>query len=463
MDETLGDGARAIIPALVSLSLIVLLGSLMLATASQADEAGDEDAKAASEQLQEDKRATDRPVDTSTFGGSNQDPEHLLDQIENSRVVRRDALFGKSPIGPLHDATSRWSKEFYEKTNIQVGTSIHHLFTWLTDVIPGEDDFGTATDFDVIFRWDVLNRGEPNMSSVTFHLESRWDWGTSGPMNIGQPSLGMLGSVGNSFDKYVPVTIIRNFYWQTGSTKSKGALRIGKITPDGIYGTTAHFTPNNACLSFVCTGAFVIGVPDSGLGFSGAWHVNDRFKILGGINDANADRYDFGDIGEGEFFKVIDFNVKIWPVTEKAGYSRFTLWQVDEAGGSNGATGNKGWGYHILLEQELNSDGSLVGVAKYGRSMKASALYKRQAVLALVKYEPDWFTGINNDSVGASFSIIRAVFEGAQMERNLEFWYKFPLTPNLQTSLHYQGIFKPSLRFDKDYASAWSIRFTTAF
>ena len=224
-----------------------------------------------------------------------------------------------------------------------------------------------------------------------------------------------------------------------------------------------HLTPNNACLSFTCTGAFSIGVPDSGIGFSGAWHVNDRFKILGGVNDANADRYDFGDIGEGEFFKVIDFNVKIWPVTEKAGYSRFTLWQVDENGGSNGALGPKGWGYHILLEQELSSDGSLVGIAKYGRSMKGSAFYRRQGVLALVKYEPDWFTGINNDSVGASFSVMKAWIDNTQTEKNLEFWYKFPLTPKLQTSLHYQGIFNPSLRFDKDYASAWSIRFTTAF
>ena len=216
MDETIGNGTRAVFPALAS--LMFLLGSLWL-TALQADDDTDE----------EDERATDRPVDTSTFGGSNQDPEHLLDQIENSREVRRDALFGKAPLGPLHDATSQWSKDFYEKTNIQVGTSIHHLFSWLTNEIEGEDDFGTATDADIILRWDVLNRGEPNMSSITFHLESRWDWGTSGPMNIGQTSLGQLGSVGNSFAKYVPVSIIRNFYWQTGGPKSKGALRLSLI------------------------------------------------------------------------------------------------------------------------------------------------------------------------------------------------------------------------------------------
>jgi hypothetical protein len=461
MDKTIGNGARTAFPALAS--LLFLLGSLFL-TALQADETTDEDTEADPEQLLEDERATSRPVAPGSIGVNVGDPHYLLAQIQNDRKVQRDALFGKSPIGSLHDAAKQWSKDFYDKTNIQVGTSIHHLFTWLTNEIPGEDDWGTATDADIIFRWDVLNRGQPNVSSITLHLENRWDWGTSGPMNIATASLGQLASVGNTFDKYVPVTIIRNLYWQTGGgPKSKGTFRIGKMTPDSIYGVTPHLTPNNACLSYTCTGAFTIGVPDSGLGFAGAWHINDRFKIVGGINDANADRYDWGDIGEGDFFKVIDFNVKIWPVTEKAGYSRFTLWQVDENGGSNGALGPKGWGYNILLEQELSSDGSLVGIAKYGRSMKESAFYKRQGVLALVKYEPDWFTGINNDSVGASYSVMKANVAGAQTEKNLELWYKFPLTPNLQTSLHYQGIFNASLRYDRDYASAWSIRFTTAF
>ena len=95
--------------------------------------------------------------------------------------------------------------------------------------------------------------------------------------------------------------------------------------------------------------------------------------------------------------------------------------------------------------------------------MKGSAFYKRQGVLSLVKYEPDWFKGINNDSIGISYNVIKAALEGAQTEKNLELWYKFPLTPQLQTSLHYQGIFNAALRYDKDYASAWSIRFTTAF
>ena len=450
---------------LTLIGFICLLGSL-LTTALQADDAGAEadDADTTSEQSEDSEEA--RISGGGAIGGNNQDPGVMLEEIKKSRTEQRSALFKVSPLKPLHDATDNWSDEFYKKTNVDVGTSIHHLFQWLSESFEGEDDWGTGTDVDIIARWDVLNRGKPNQSSITFHLESRWNWGTTGPMALGAGSLGMLQNTGNTFDKYVPVTIIRNFYWQTGGAKSKGAIRAGKITPDGIFGTTMHLTPNTACLSFACTGGFAIGVPDSGLGVVGAWHVTDRFKILGAITDSNASRFDWGDIGEGDFFTAIDFGVKIWPITEKAGYSHFTLWHNDgtaTGAPNNGSNGPEGWGYHFLHEQELTRDGNLVAVLKYGRSMKESAFYERQATAALVMYEPHWFGSISHDSVGIAYDMIQAVTEGARREHGVELWYRFPLFPSLQTTLHYQAIINPSLDPTNDFASAFSIRFTTAF
>lgn len=444
-------------PALAS--LFFLIGSL-LTTALLADDANEEDVDAETES----ERREVTETNTDSFSANDQDPAVMLDRIVRTRSIHKQALFKVSPLKSFHDATDKWSDEFYEKTNVRVGTSVHHLFQWLTDVIPGEETWGTATDVDMIFRWDALNRGEPYQSSITFHLESRWDWGTAGPMNIAPASLGALGGTGNSFDKYVPVSIIRNFYWQTGTVKSKGVIRAGKITVDSIFGVSRHLTPNNACLSFVCTGGFSMAVPDSGLGAVGSWQVNDRFKIMAGISDANGLRYDWGDIGAGDFWKAIDFNVKIWPLSEKAGYSRFTLWQIDEAdAATNAATGEKGWGYHILHEQELSRDGNLVSIWRYGRSMKGSSFFERQASAALVKYEPNWFNNIDNDSVGVAFSWMKTVVEGSRTEKELEIWYRFPLFPGLETTLLYQGIFTPAIRTDKDYASAWSIRFITSF
>ena len=66
--------------------------------------------------------------------------------------------------------------------------------------------------------------------------------------------------------------------------------------------------------------AFAIALPDTGLGGIGGFYLNDRVNIVGVLHDANADRTTFGDIGKGDFFKALEFQVKLYPLTEKAGY-----------------------------------------------------------------------------------------------------------------------------------------------
>jgi hypothetical protein len=456
--------AGPLIPAVAG--LVILLGSLMT-TALQADDAGAEadDAETASVQTEETGAELEEADASRAIGGNNQDPDVMLQEIAQRRT-QRAALFQTHPLKSLHDGADKWNKDLYEEAHVDLGASIHHLFQWLSESLPGTDDWGTATDMDVIARWDVLNRGEPMQLSVTGHIEGRYQWGTTGPQALGAGSLGMLSSTGNTYESYVPVAVLRNFYFQIGGPKSKGAIRAGKITPDGMYGITRHLTPNISCLSWACSAAFAIGVPDSGVGVVGAWHFNDRFKIKGSVNDSNASRFNWGDVSAGDFFTAIDFGVKIWPLTEKAGYSTFTLWHNDgtkDGSGGNGGTGKEGWGYYFLHEQELTRDGNLVAIFKYGRSMKESALWKRHANIALVMYEPSLIGTITNDSVGISWTMIKAVNEGARREQNVETWYKFPLFPGLDMTLHYQAIINPSLDHTNDFASAFSLRFTTAF
>ncbi len=275
-----------------------------------------------------------------------------------------------------------------------------------------------------------------------------------------------LQNTGNTYDKYVPVAILRNLYWQTGGTKSKVAIRVGKVTVDGIFGTTRHLTPNTSCLSFTCTGGFGIGLPDSGLGGVGVVHFNDRVKLTGAISDANGSRFDFGNIGEGDFFSALDLGVKIWPITEKAGYSKFTIWHNDgTANGlaSNGSTGKEGWGLLALHEQELSKDGNMVAIFKYSHAFKKSAFYDRQATAAFVMYEPKLIGTLSSDQTGIAYSWIRASAEGARPESNVEIWYQFPLFPSLDTTLSYMAVINPSLDQTNDFASVFSLRFTTSF
>ncbi len=446
----------------------VLLGCLLIGltiSVVQADEKGSNSEGAVSSSVEPKETGAVEEDFDHLIGGNDQDPTVQLQDIEQKRAERA-SLLGDSPIKSLHDRADAWHKRLYDKTHIRLGTSVHHLFQWLSESLPGTDDWGTATDMDITATWDLLNRGNPNQGSLTMHLETRWNWGTTGPMAPGPGSLGMLQNTGNTFDKYVPAMIIRNLYWQTGGMKSKGALRFGKVTIDSILGTTRHLTPNTSCLTFACTGSFAIALPDSGLGVVGAWHFNDRVKLLGAVTDANGNRLDFGDIGEGDFFTALDLSVKIWPKTDKAGYSQVIIWHNDGTSDGkpiNGSTGKKGWGYYLLHEQEVTDDGNMVAVFKYGHAYDGSAFYDSQVSASLLIYEPSFFGNISNDATGISLNWIDPSAENSRDESNVEVWYRFPLFGGFDTTLSYMAIINPALDHENDFASAFSLRLVTSF
>ncbi len=446
-------------------SVLLLLG--LVTTVAHADKTGTGtgDPPTTTAQAEEDETMIEDAEFRESIGANDQDPSVMLRAIQRRRT-QKDSLFRVSPLKPLHDGTDTWHEKLYENAHIKLGTSVHHLFQWLSESLPGTDDWGTATDMDITGTWDLTSRGEPNQGSLTLQLETRWNWGTTGPMGLGGGSLGMLQNTGNTYDKYVPVTIIRNFYWQTGGTRSKWALRVGKVTIDSILGTTRHLTPNTSCLTFACTGAFAIGLPDSALGAVGVWHFNDRVKLLAAIHDANGNRYDFGDIGAGDFFTALDLGVKIAPKTENAGYSKLTVWHNDGTSDGrpiNGSTGKEGWGYYLLHEHELSEDGNWVAVFKWGQAFDGSAYFDRQASATFLLYDPHFFGTISNDATGISLNWVDPSAEGSRDESNVEIWYRFPLFPRLDTTFSYMAIINPALDPDNDFASAFSFRLVTVF
>jgi hypothetical protein len=439
----------------------------LTSSAVQANE-GENGAEASAKAVMESEEAEsvqEGSQNREQIGGNNQDPTVMLQDMRQRRA-QRDSLFKVSPLGPAHASTDQWHDKLYEKTHINAGMSIHHLFQWLSESLPGTDDWGTATDLDITAGWELTNRGEPYQGNLYVHLESRWNWGTTGPMSLGPGSLGMLQSTANTYEKYVPVTIIRNLYYQIGSTKSKGALRFGKVTIDSILGTTAHNTPTTSFLTFAATGAFAIALPDSGLGAVGVWHFNDRVKLLGAVTDANANRLDWGDISEGDFFSALDLGVKFSPDAKRVGYSKLTVWHTDGTSDGkpiNGSNGPDGWGFYALHEQQISRSGDAVAVFKYGKSYDDSAFYKSQVSASFLFYEPHFFGTIINDVVGVSLNWVDPVTAGSRTESNVEILYRFPLFPELDMTISYMGIINPALDPNNDYASAFSLRFVSTF
>jgi len=156
--------------------------------------------------------------------------------------------------------------------------------------------------------------------------------------------------------------------------------------------TSQYISPVTTFLPNVGTGLFSAGFPDSGLGWVGGVLPTDRLYVAGLVSDANANRFNWGDVGAGDYYYIaLELGAKIFPLTSKAGYSKFDLWHND--GPKNGqpinaSTGREGWGFAMKIEQELTADGRMVGIFRYGRSYNDSSIYKQQAGLSVVLNDP---------------------------------------------------------------------------
>jgi len=401
----------------------------------------------------------------SAFSSDPEDPGAMLNGIEERRA-QRDSLFPVSPLKWLHDGTDRASDGIYEATHIRPGLTFNHLFQWASDVLPDTDDWGTDTDMDLVAAWDLINRGKPTLGQLYFHLEGRWDYGTTGPQTIGFSNVAAAGGTANAFSKYDPTFLIRNLYWQQGGPKTKWAFRIGKVTTDSSLATARPVRPVTTFLPNAGTGLFVSGYCDSGLGLVGVWHYNERFKILGLVADSNGDRYDFGDISAGDFYTAVELGFKIAPRTEKAGFSKLTVWHTDgteDGTPINANTGLDGWGMTVKLEQELTDDGRAVGVLRWGTSWDGAAIYDNQAAAHLLFYDPPGPARLQNDLIGIAVNWVDSAAEGSRDEYNLEVFYRFPLFPGLDTRLSYQYVIDPAFTREFDNSSVFSLGFRTVF
>ena len=187
---------------------------------------------------------------------------------------------------------------------------------------------------------------------------------------------------------------------------------------------------------------------------------------MGLVSDANGNRFDWGDITAGDFYTALEFAYKIAPRTEKAGFSKFTIWHNDgtqDGRPINASTGSEGWGMTLKLEQEFTDDGRAVGVLRWGKSWNDSAIFKQQVGLHFLYDNPSGPAGLKHDLVGVAGNWVDSVVAGSRDEYNVEVFYRFPVFPGVDMRLSYQSIFQPALTRDIDHASVFSLGLRTVF
>jgi porin len=397
--------------------------------------------------------------------GNLTDPSSLLPEIDE-RITQKDSIFSVSPLGGVLNKTSKAKQSLYEATGLQLGGALTHLFQAASDTIDGEDDTGTATTMDLVATWDLINKGKPSQGQVVFHLQSRWDYGTTGPEDMGAASVGSVIGTADTYSRYSQTFVVRNLYWRQGAPETGWVYRVGKITPDALLSSSAYLDSQTTFLPSGGTGPFAIALPDSGLGTVGAWYPSDRVALVGLVSDANGDRFDSGDIGEGDFFTAAELHVKVAPRTPKAPASKLSFWYSDgteDGEASNAMLGPAGWGFYIMHQQELTADGRAVGILRYGKSFNEAAIYEEQAAAHFLLNEPHFFTRLKNDAVGVAFNWARVPDNDLRIEKHAELFYRFPLFPDMDMTLSYQYVIDPALTRDIDDSSVFSLRLRSVF
>ena len=393
------------------------------------------------------------------------DPSNAIVDIQE-RHTQRDSLLGVSPLQPLHDSADTMKDNLFKEYHFKPGLMINHLFQGMSKSVDDKDKWGTATDMDIVGTWALTNRGKANRGNFYFKLQGRWDYGTTGPQELGFVNLASQIGTANTFSAYTPTFLMRNIYWDQGTRKAGWAYRVGKISADATLATSRHISPVTTFLPNGGTGLFVSGYADSGLGAVGVWFPSDRYRILALVTDANGDRQNFGDITAGDFYTALEFGVQIAPRTEQAGFSKFTFWHTDgteDGQPINASTGKEGYGMTVKLEQELSDDGKKVGIFRWGKAWNKSALYDDQAGLHFLFYDPPGPAGLQHDLIGLAGNWARASAAGARDEYNLEAFYRVPLFTGLDTTFSYQYVINPALTREFDRASVISLRLRAVF
>jgi porin len=393
------------------------------------------------------------------------DPGNQLLQIEHL-AARQRGLISLSPIQPLRDGFRTLSDKIYETVHLRLGLSFHTVGQYATNNVQGSPRHGAVSDFDILGTWELFNRGTPTQGEVFFKVEGRWKYGPIGPQDIGFVSLATSGGTANSFSPYYPAFLVRDLYYRMGSVEAGWVFRAGKITPDGMLLTNRHINMNTTFLPNSSTGIFTSAYPDSGFGAAGALYFGDKIYIAGLVSDANADRFTFGDPGEGKFYKAAELGFKLFPRTSGASYSKIMVFHTDGTSSGNainGNTGRPGWGFGGRFSQELSADGKTILIGSYGRSFNKTAVYDQQASVHLLRYQPFGRFSFEDDVIGAAFNWMDSSVAGSRQEYSFDTFYRFPLFPDLDTTFAYQYVIDPAFTRAFDNAHVFSLRMTTSF
>ena len=235
-----------------------------------------------------------------------------------------------------------WKKKLEGRTGLSFGfdDQIQYLGT-NSDKSPSD---AASNVFRFYGTWTAVGNGAPNDGALVFKVENRLAIGSYISTQALGPSLGYAGLFSTTFSD--AGWVLTNFYWRQRLLNNRMSFVIGQVD------VTDYVDVNN--LSSPWTGftnqAFeqlpTFPAPSQGLGAALQWRLNDRWAVLAGFADANADAAD--PVGSAQDFFQSGETFKHFAIGWSPNWDdrfdqavQLTLWQVDdrETAGVEGGQG----------------------------------------------------------------------------------------------------------------------------
>lgn len=381
----------------------------------------------------------------------------------------RDYLLNSAGLKAFYEWFDAGRGKLYKSTGLKLGGFHSTLFQGANKSFPDQDREAIATISALYGTWDVLEKGDPSAGQISFGVEARWGYGDIlTPSELGSIGIGSATGTTDPYGATTPTFVLRELFWRWGPAAERFNYRIGRITPDRLFTSSENLDPVRMFFPVGSQGSPSVGFPDSGLGFAVGLYPTDRFRLGVVVADANGDRYNWGDIGEGNFFKAIEFQTKLFPITEKAPFSSVALWHTDGTddpeNAKDSSTGEDGWGFFVKLEQELSTSGKNIGMIRYGHSYDGAAAYKEQASIRYIRLDPPDPFNVKDDRFGIAASWVDPIVNpDDRTEWGFDTFYRFNLLERIEATLGYQVIFQPTFNSDNDSVQIFSFRISQFF
>jgi porin len=379
------------------------------------------------------------------FGGPNS-PEGQLE--EDDRVKKPALRMGgfDGALGPWFE----WKRKANESYGLQISGHYVSLYQSLSDSLGEEDDAWSGL-FRLTTKWALTGRGTGNEGSLVLTVDHRHAFTDVAPANLGSEAgyIGLTGMLLNDIDGAI---IYLN--WAQSLNDGNAGLLIGRFDPNDYMAVLGYANPWTSFQNLAILLESSITFPDSSWGIGvGSW-FNDKWWILGSVNDANGaatDDLEFFD-GGSELFSQVSFG---WSPSKDERYFNSlnaTVWHVDERtdAGIEGAHG-------IALAANRTWNQKWMVFARAGFSDGSAPIYNRSATAGFIRH-----FAYRSDLVGLGVNWGDPPADELREQITVEGFYRFQLAQNLAITPSVQYLIDPALNREDDaiWVTGLRLRFT---